>query len=87
MMDLLNGCCDLADAERIVAEPTAHGEAFQGQYGGLGFFTLEMGTIITEETEQIIYSVEYEMRVDEVRAENMHIAMDADNTYYCNKYC
>ena len=81
MMDLLNGCCDLADAERIVAEPTAHGEAFHGQCGGLGFFALEMGTIITEETEQIIYSVEYEMRVDEVRAENMHIAMAADNVH------
>ncbi len=30
IMDLLSGCCDLADAERIVAEPTVHGEAFHG---------------------------------------------------------
>jgi hypothetical protein len=81
MVDLLNGCCDLADVERIVSEPTDHGEDFHGQFGGLGFFALEMGMIITEETEQIVYTVEYAMCVDEVCVENVHIALDADDTH------
>jgi hypothetical protein len=71
---------DLADVEHIVVESTDHGEDFHGQCGGLGFFALEMGMIITEETEQIVYTVEYAMRVDEVCVENVHIALEQDAT-------
>jgi hypothetical protein len=80
-VDLLNEQCNLTNAERIIPGRTAHGEAFHGQFGGLGFFALEVDTIITEETEQIVYTGEYTMRVDEIRADDMHIALDADDMH------
>ncbi len=81
LVDLLNEQCNLTNAERIIPGRTAHGEAFHGQFGGLGFFALEVDTIITEETEQIVYTGEYTMRVDEIRADDMHIALDADDMH------
>jgi hypothetical protein len=38
VVDLLNYCCDLTDAERLRAEPTDHDEAFHGQSGARRFF-------------------------------------------------
>ncbi len=52
------------------------------QLGAFGLFALKedtSATRITEEAEQTVYTEEYTMRVDEMVAVNMHIALDAEN--------
>ena len=71
VVDLLNGCCDLADAERIIAEPTAHGEAFHGQFGAFGFFALD-----ADDMHIALDADEMPVALDVV---NVPIALDADN--------
>ena len=71
VVDLFNGCCDLADAERIIAEPTAHGEAFHGQFGAFGFFALD-----ADDMHIALDADEMPIALDVV---NVPIALDADN--------
>ena len=63
LVDLLNEQCTLTNAERINPGHTADGQAFHGQFGGLGFFALEVDTKITDEIEQIVFSLDAEWSV------------------------
>ena len=79
LVDLLNEQCTLTNAERINSGHTADGQAFHGQFGGLGFFAIGVDTEITEETEQIAFDVDAEYNDPEDNADDMHTAMSAED--------
>ena len=79
LVDLLNEQCTLTNAERINPGHNADGQAFHGQFGGLGFFAIGVDTEITDEIEQIAFDVDAEYNDPEANADDMRTAMNADD--------
>jgi hypothetical protein len=79
LVDLLNEECTLTNAERINPGHNADGQAFHGQFGGLGFFAIGVNTEITDEIEQIVFDVDTEYNDPESYADDMRTTMSADD--------